>query len=70
MTVAGSLPRPRLWAFRRAAEHKIVRVDRDTRIRVQIEGHSDERGTPEYNIALSQKRAQSVKSYLLNLGVS
>jgi peptidoglycan-associated lipoprotein len=40
------------------------------RIRVQIEGHSDERGTPEYNIALSHKRSQSVKSYLLNLGVS
>ncbi len=40
------------------------------RIRVQVEGHSDERGTPEYNIALSHKRSQSVKSYLLNLGVS
>ncbi len=40
------------------------------RIRVQVEGHSDERGTPEYNIALSHKRAQSVKRYLLNLGVS
>lgn len=40
------------------------------RIRVQIEGHSDERGTPDYNIALSHKRSQSVKSYLLNLGVS
>ncbi len=40
------------------------------RVRIQVEGHSDERGTPDYNIALGHKRAQSVKSYLLNLGVS
>ena len=40
------------------------------RILIQIEGHSDERGTPDYNIALGQKRAQSVKSYLVNLGVA
>lgn len=36
---------------------------------VQIEGHCDERGSTEYNIALGQKRAQSVKDYLVRLGV-
>lgn len=35
-----------------------------------IEGHSDERGTREYNIALGARRAQSVKDYLTSLGVS
>ena len=38
-------------------------------VSVVIEGHADERGTPEYNIALGERRAQSVESYLENLGV-
>lgn len=38
--------------------------------RIIIEGHCDERGTREYNIALGQKRADSVKNYLVSLGVS
>ena len=37
---------------------------------VQIEGHCDERGTTEYNMALGAKRAQSVKDYLVTLGVA
>jgi len=37
---------------------------------VVIEGHCDERGTPEYNIALGERRAKSVAEYLQNLGVS
>ena len=36
---------------------------------VQVEGHCDERGSIEYNLALGQRRAQSVKSYLSQLGV-
>jgi len=36
---------------------------------VQIEGHCDERGSVEYNLALGEKRAQSVKAYLASLGV-
>ena len=39
-------------------------------VSVIIEGHCDERGTREYNLALGEKRAQSVKNYLINLGVS
>ncbi|MBI4528101.1 MAG: peptidoglycan-associated lipoprotein Pal [Deltaproteobacteria bacterium] len=38
--------------------------------RVDIEGHADERGTTEYNLALGAKRADSVKRYLVDLGVS
>jgi peptidoglycan-associated lipoprotein len=37
---------------------------------VQIEGHCDERGTTEYNVALGSRRAESVKDYLVTLGTS
>lgn len=36
---------------------------------VQIAGHCDERGTQEYNLALGEKRAQSVRNHLRQLGV-
>tara|TARA_Y100001970_G_C14203805_1_gene842694 strand:- start:1351 stop:1854 length:504 start_codon:yes stop_codon:yes gene_type:complete len=39
-------------------------------VSVTIEGHCDERGTREYNLALGEKRAQAVKNYLISLGVS
>ncbi len=39
-------------------------------VKVLIEGHADERGTPEYNIALGERRAKSVEKYLQSLGVS
>ena len=38
--------------------------------KVTIEGHTDERGTPEYNIALGERRANAVKMYLQGKGVS
>ncbi|WP_068545069.1 peptidoglycan-associated lipoprotein Pal [Thalassotalea crassostreae] len=37
--------------------------------RIVVEGHADERGTPEYNIALGERRAQAVQKYLENSGV-
>ncbi|MDD4052278.1 MAG: peptidoglycan-associated lipoprotein Pal [candidate division Zixibacteria bacterium] len=39
-------------------------------INIEVEGHCDERGTVEYNIALGDRRAQSVKKYLIDLGIS
>lgn len=36
--------------------------------KVRIEGHCDERGTVEYNLVLGQKRADSAKNFLVNLG--
>jgi peptidoglycan-associated lipoprotein len=36
---------------------------------VQVEGHCDERGSIEYNLALGERRAQSVKNYLTQLGI-
>jgi len=39
-------------------------------LRFTLEGHADERGTEEYNMVLSQKRAASVRKYLVDLGCS
>ena len=45
-------------------------LSKNSRQSVVIEGHTDSRGTPEYNIALGESRAKSVQTYLLNAGVS
>lgn len=39
-------------------------------INIVVEGHCDDRGTNEYNLALGERRAKSAKSYLTSLGVS
>ena len=36
---------------------------------ILVEGHCDERGSVEYNLALGERRAQSVKDYLINMGI-
>jgi peptidoglycan-associated lipoprotein len=36
---------------------------------IRVEGHCDERGTEEYNLALGQKRAQAVQDYLIKYGI-
>lgn len=41
----------------------------NSQVRVQVEGHADERGTEEYNLALAERRAEAVKSYLTSLGI-
>ncbi|MCI4590961.1 peptidoglycan-associated lipoprotein Pal [Sphingobium sp. BYY-5] len=38
-------------------------------VRVTIEGHADERGTRDYNIALGERRANAAKNYLASLGI-
>lgn len=38
-------------------------------IRVRIEGHADERGTVEYNLALGERRADAARTYLIDLGI-
>ncbi len=44
-------------------------MKQETGVRIAIEGHCDERGTVEYNLALGQKRAGTVKDYLLKMGI-
>ncbi len=41
-----------------------------SRVNIQVEGHCDERGTIEYNLALGERRSNSAKEYLMSLGVS
>ena len=38
-------------------------------VKISIEGHCDERGTAEYNLALGERRATAVRAYLTSLGV-
>jgi peptidoglycan-associated lipoprotein len=42
---------------------------KNNNVRVTLEGHCDERGTREYNLALGERRANSVKNFLANQGV-
>jgi len=44
-------------------------LSRNPGVRVTIEGHCDERGTREYNLALGERRANAAKNYLASLGV-
>lgn len=44
-------------------------LSKNPALNVTIEGHADERGTPEYNIALGERRATAVAKYLQALGV-
>ncbi|MEZ5830487.1 MAG: peptidoglycan-associated lipoprotein Pal [Dongiaceae bacterium] len=44
-------------------------LENNGQVAVTIEGHADERGTREYNLALGERRADSVRNYLVALGV-
>ena len=45
-------------------------LNKNRAVHIVIEGHSDERGTNEYNLALGEKRAKATKNYLRSLGIS
>ena len=45
-------------------------LNRYPQVTIVVEGHCDERGTREYNLALGERRANSVRDYLVALGVS
>ena len=42
----------------------------DSMFSARLEGHADERGTREYNLALGERRANAIRSYLVSMGVS
>lgn len=44
-------------------------LQNNAEVKVEIEGHCDERGTSEYNLALGAKRARAAQDYLVTLGV-
>jgi len=51
-------------------DRKIVILNANPTVGVQIEGHTDERGAAEYNLALGQQRAAAVKRYLTQHGIA
>jgi peptidoglycan-associated lipoprotein len=51
-------------------DEKAMYLREHPEVRVLVEGHCDERGTNEYNLALGDRRANSAKSYLIKSGVS
>ena len=51
-------------------ENAAVLTAKLPKAKIQIEGHCDERGTIEYNLALGERRANSAKKYLISLGIS
>ena len=45
-------------------------LNQNPSLKVTLEGHCDERGTREYNLALGEKRASAVKDYLISVGIN
>ncbi|AJD51553.1 peptidoglycan-associated lipoprotein [Thalassospira sp. MBR-102] len=54
---------------RRTLELQSAWLKKYPQYKVVVEGHADERGTREYNLALGERRANSVKDYLVALGI-
>jgi len=62
------------WSIREDQKSALLKnaewLKANPQIRVRLEGNCDQRGTAEYNLALGQKRADAVKSFLEGLGIS
>ena len=50
-------------------ENQVIWLKRYSGVSITIEGHADERGTREYNLALGERRANSVRDYMIALGI-
>ncbi|MEZ0575830.1 peptidoglycan-associated lipoprotein Pal [Halodesulfovibrio aestuarii] len=55
--------------YRTVLKHNAMMLQKYPMMRVLIEGHTDSRGTSEYNLALGERRARAVQDYLIVLGV-
>ena len=62
------------WSIREDQKEVMVKnsqwLKANSNAKVRLEGHCDERGTAEYNLALGQKRAEAAKAFLEGLGIS
>ena len=57
-------------AARETLRKQATYLRKNKNLNVTIEGHADERGTREYNLALGERRANSAKDYLMTYGIS
>jgi peptidoglycan-associated lipoprotein len=61
-------------AIRSDAEQRLMRkvavMRANPNVRLRIEGHADERGSIEYNVALGQRRAEAARAFMVNYGIS
>ncbi len=57
-------------AARETLRKQAAWLRKNSKITIVLEGHADERGTREYNLALGERRANSAKDYLLTYGIS
>ena len=53
-----------------ALEHDVAILQKNPETRIEIQGHADERGTTEYNLALGQRRAEAVKDRMVRMGIT
>jgi peptidoglycan-associated lipoprotein len=54
---------------RTTVENQVIWLKRFPSVTITVEGHADERGTREYNLALGERRANSLRDYMIALGV-
>ncbi len=57
-------------ASKEALQGNALWLQAQPEVRIRIEGHTDERGSSSYNLALGERRAQAARSFLLTLGVA
>ena len=57
-------------AAREVLQRKAAFLKKHPEVQVTIEGHCDQRGSSDYNLGLGQRRADSVKNYLMDLGIA
>ena len=57
-------------ASRETLRKQAAWLRKNSKINIVLEGHADERGTREYNLALGERRANSAKAYLMTYGIS
>ena len=55
---------------RQALDKNVVLLQAHPKVRVEVQGHADERGTTDYNLALGDRRANAVRDYMMKAGVS
>ena len=60
----------RVFFARETLRKQATWLRKNSKLNVVLEGHADERGTREYNLALGERRANSAKDYLMTYGIS